>query len=301
VSVSPSMSVRVAAQLLRRLHPWSGLARITNLPWLRKACSRSDDEVVATLRNGIRMPVRVSDFNGRMLFLFGQTDPKVIRVCQAFLGEGDVFLDIGANHGEVGLLCADVDAVQHEVHLFEPIPELARKIADVIDGHDLRRVRVHSCGLGRRNARLPLVFNSSHTGKAKVMPSQNKGTASIEIPIRSVEDVLGELAAGRRMAAKVDVEGGEGEIVPALLDWPTTRFVVFEWEHLADGADFRSLVHDKGFELYGLEKRMLRPRLIPAERLDESISDVVAIRGSLTRTNLAGRRIDSLKRSDLRS
>ena len=296
IESKPPRVLQVLAYLCRRVHLWSGLARVTNLQILRKACVGVNGDVEAVLLNGIKMPVRLSDFNGRMLFLFGQTDPKVIRVCQSLLRAGDVFLDIGANHGEVGLLCACEGANSVEIHLFEPIPLLAQKIGEVIERHSLERVYVHACGLGRDNERKLLEINPSHTGKARIVPPSTASESSIEIQMRRVNDLLGEVAQSRSVVAKVDVEGAEGDIVPSLLDWPGTRAVVFEWEHLPDHAGFRGLVHDHGFSMYGLEKRAYRPRLIPADAVDAAVSDVVAVRSSLFPNDLAWHRIDSLAR-----
>lgn len=291
--------LRVASTVLRRAPVWSGFARITNLGWIRRAALGCDEEIDTELRNGVVVSARISDFNGRMLYLFGQTDPKVIRVCSALLGPEDVFLDIGANHGEVGLLCGRNQAGDREVHLFEPLPQLAASIEASARRHGMSRVEVHACGLGPADETLPIRFDSGHTGKASVVGTEEATSDALRVPIRETLSVLREIGEDRPVGAKVDVEGGEAAIVPPLLEWPQTRFVVFEWEHLPEPGEFLAKVQSLGFEVYGLEKRLFAPRLVPATRLDRTISDVVAVRRALLRNDLSGRRISSLDRRDL--
>jgi hypothetical protein len=59
--------------------------------------------IVATLRDGAKITVDPSDYDGRILYLFGANDIKVSMNANAFLRSGDVFLDIGANYSAIGL------------------------------------------------------------------------------------------------------------------------------------------------------------------------------------------------------
>jgi hypothetical protein len=79
---------------------------------------------------------------------------------------------------------------------------------------------------------------------------------------------------------KIDVEGAEPQILSGLLPRREVRFVLFE------AANNQSTLHElflsNDFELFGLERTLMRPRVTRIGSLAElgRFHDVVAVRGT---------------------
>jgi FkbM family methyltransferase len=241
------------------------------------------DERFAILRNGLKLPVRLSDYNGRMLYLFGTPDPKVICVCRTLLHQGDLFLDIGANYGTVGLLSHDVLGKDGAIHFVEPQPELSNIIRDAIQSISIPNAHIHNCGMWDEDGELTLMKPYKHTGAASISDSRSSDSTngeSIRVPVRAIDAFIDEHVGGRPFAAKVDVEGAEPRILPAILAHPTLRFVLFECniQEVRDHA--WELISDKKLAFFGLSKHLFVTRLKAICTRDEleRVHDVVAVR-----------------------
>lgn len=233
----------------------------------------------AKLRNGIELPVRLSDYNGRMLYLFGTPDPKVITVCRTLLRPSDVFLDIGANFGTVGLLSHDAVGAGGAVHFVEPQPELARIIGDATASLPVETVKVHNCGIWDSDGELTLSIPDKHTGAASLAVSAQNGS-SITVPVRAIDSFLSETAGDRPFGAKVDVEGAEPRILPSILNHPGLRFVLFEC-NIPEVRDHAWDLASQGkLAFFGLSKHLFSIRLKSVRSREEldRIHDVLAVR-----------------------
>ncbi len=232
----------------------------------------------AVLRNGIRLPVRLSDYNGRMLYLFGTPDPKIITICRSLLRPGDVFLDIGANFGTVGLLSADKLGAQGELHFVEPQPELCAAIRDGIAQANIPNASVHNCGMWDEDGELELSRLREHTGAASFANKVEDGE-KFTVPVLSTQTFLREQVRGRAFAAKVDVEGAEPKILPVLLSDPNLRFLLFECNNPAVREHTWELIQSKQISFLVIMKHLLstRLRLVESKSELERAHDVLAV------------------------
>src|SRR5688572_9155129 len=124
----------------------SGTARLSAHPFVRWSC-RGLSVLPTRLRNGLEIEVDARDYNGRMLLMSGTVDPKIVEVCRSLIQQGDVFFDVGANYGVVGLSCADLVGASGEVHFFEPQKELCDRIRRAASGIREASCTIHECGL----------------------------------------------------------------------------------------------------------------------------------------------------------
>lgn len=243
--------------------------------------SRMTEQRTAVLRNGICLPVRLSDYNGRMLYLFGTPDPKIITVCRSLLRPGDVMLDIGANFGTVGLLTHDRLGETGALHFVEPQPELCAAIEKGVDQRKIPNAHIHNCGMWDEDGELTLSRPKAHTGAAS-FAVENNNAECFTVPVRSADSFLDEHVGDRPFAAKIDVEGAEPRILPSVLSRPSLRFALFEcnvpsvrehaWTHIQEG----QLV------FFTIRKHLLRTRLHPIRTQQELgwAHDVLAVRCS---------------------
>jgi len=237
---------------------------------------RHDEAVTARLRSGALLPVHLNDYNVRMLFFYGTVDPKIIKTCRALLRPGDALLDIGANHGAVGLLCADVLGTNGAVHFVEPQPDLCEGIRAAASA--LRcRTEVHQIGLLDEAGEFELQTAAHHSGAASLVdgPSGSVGD-SIRVRVREIGEFLDETVGDRPFGAKVDIEGAEMRILPQIIERPGLRFLLFECNRDSTRLFVRDAILARAAErsaaVYGLEDRMFRVRLKPI-RDDQTLAE----------------------------
>jgi len=196
------------------------------------------------------------------------------------LNPGDVFLDIGANFGTVGLLSHTSVEPGGAMHFVEPQPELCKVIRDAIESGSIKSAQVHNCGMWDEDGELTLNKPDQHTGAASISDSGSDSSgSSIQVPVRAVEPFLKETVDGRSFGAKVDVEGAEPRILPAILAHSSLRFVLFECnipevrEHAWD------LISNKKLAFFGLRKNLFTTRLFAIHTREEldRVHDVLAV------------------------
>lgn len=124
------------------------------------------------------------------------------------LKPGDVVIDVGSYKGNWAIEMADTYGVT--VHCFEPHPVFARQIEDRFAERD--DIIAHGYALGRGDGVLSLSDDQRTSSPLAVSGSMVSGE------VRAVVDVFDELGLDRVAVMKVNSEGGEYELLPALLD-----------------------------------------------------------------------------------
>lgn len=269
--------LKMLVEVCHQVPVFSGLSKISSLTLVHQLVGGITDERIARLRNGLRVRVNLKDFNGRQLFLFGTTDPKIIAVCRALLREGDCFVDVGANHGAVGLLCADAVGPNGTVHMFEPQPDLCVRIRECIAESILSWVHLHQVGLMDRDALILFQIPTNHSGRGScVFP--NIAEEHVSLPVRDVSSILPTIIGQRQFAVKLDVEGAEMTILPQLAAMSGLRFVICEC--ITGYLDIYKVLRDAGFEVFGIPKTIfhLRLRRIQNPANLRHYSDLLAVR-----------------------
>lgn len=250
-----------------------GHARVAKHPLVTRLFRHSKRELTARLKNGVRLPVDVTDYDGRMLFLFGSANPNITNACRALLRPGDCFLDVGANCGGVGFLCHDVVGPTGEIHLFEPQPELCDRMQRSLRENGLSNIHVHEIGLLDRDEQLSLARTPSHSGMASFVRNV-PGNDAIIVPVRDASEYVPNIVGQRTVGAKLDIEGAEHLVLPALLRLPGLCFVVLECRDAIVRRGVWDSVRASGMVLYGFpQKSQPRNRLVltPIRSLEQMV------------------------------
>lgn len=261
--------VSVIARLYHALPIMGGQTRLSRNGVIERLLADVKGPVEARLWDGTRMLVDPHDHDGRILFLFGTNDIKVSRNIRVFLKPGDVFLDIGANHGSVGFYAADAVGPAGAVHLFEPQRRIADRVEAAIAGARYRNVTLHRCGLLDIDTTLQLHVPSDHSGSATFAEAFVSDAFDMHetCPVREIGGYVGPLVAGRPFGAKLDIEGAEPRVMPWLLAQPNLRFLIFEGSRNADA--LYEMVRGSGLALFGLKRTVLQLRLGRIDRAED--------------------------------
>ncbi|MEM7694283.1 MAG: FkbM family methyltransferase [Pseudomonadota bacterium] len=282
----PAGTLRRAAawplrRALRAIKPNAGLTALSMNPLVAALVAGTSGPVVAKMADGTPIAVDLDDYHGRILWLTGSNDYKVSRTVNALLSPGDVFLDIGANHGTVGFAARHAVGPAGAVHLFEPQPYLCNRVADALAASGARNVTLHRAALFDADGAMILRVPSEHSGRATLLPElieETDGWATVRVATRAAGATVAPLVAGRPFGLKIDVEGAEPPILSALLPFPNLKFAAFEGDRNEEWLFDAFSGH--GFAIFGMVRSLLRPQVARVRSLSEwgAFHDFVAVR-----------------------
>lgn len=270
------------ATLLRLLTPNSGLTRLSFNRPVNRLFGAVPKVLPTVTAEGVKIDVDVTDYHGRILWLFGSNDFKVSRTVNALLEPTRILLDIGANYSTIGLSAAHAMGGKGSVHLFEPQPGLAAVVRRAIAGAGLdSQVTLHEVALFDSDGTMELSVPSHHSGMSSLVRSAPEGT-SVMVAVKSTRPYLEPLVQGQSFGVKIDIEGAEPSVLPGLFEMGTMRFCVFE------GANHQQVLLDlfrgADFEIFGLCRTIFSVRVQHVSTIEEfrKFHDFVAIKASGT-------------------
>ena len=156
------------------------------------------------------------------------------------LPDGAVVLDVGAFVGEWSERVLDrADRTGRrplEIHAFEPVPNAIRQLRRNLGEEP--RVHVHEYGLGGGDREEDLVV--SGPGSSVCAPAEAEAVLGrTRVPIRDVDAALTALGVDGVALAKVNIEGGEFELIDRLhaTGWlPRIRCFIVQFHEFAPAA-----------------------------------------------------------------
>jgi len=210
----------------RRLWRWRRPARLYRSVVGRYADRlRSAGREFRTLAVGGRaLALDVTEFTTLPMYFGGITyEPQTTEFVRAHLAPGDVFVDVGANHGYFTLLAAALVGERGGVFSFEPNPDTRARLAVHVARNGFEsRVTVESAALcdTAGSGRLYLSRWPANSGITSLTPSPENladGGLSPEHTIDVDTDTFDAWRAGRKVGriaiVKMDAEGAEDLIV----------------------------------------------------------------------------------------
>lgn len=274
------MLLPIIAAIYRRLPIRSGLTRLSFNRPINHLFAGKASTMRGTLRDGSAIDVDVSDYHGRILYLFGTNDIKVSMTAEALSRAGNVFLDIGANYSTIGLAVARVVGANGRVHLFEPQQRIADPVRAAIRSGEYDNVELHQLGLMDVDGSFTISAPANHSGRATFVEHEDSGdfTPVEECQVRAIETYVAPLVADKPFGAKLDIEGSEPLVMPWLVAQPNLRFLIFEAAH--HHQKLYDQVTGAGLKLFGLNRAPFRLRLTRVDKFSEmeAFHDFVAVR-----------------------
>ena len=126
----------------------------------------------------------------------------------------DVILDIGANSGLFSLVAAKANPNAHII-AFDILPEAYHILTDNLMLNDLfDKVEIRLMGLGGKREAFyaPFGHMTSEMPTALSLDSKMTDTTKIRVPIKTFDEICYPRFVGKRLCAKIDVEGTEADI-----------------------------------------------------------------------------------------
>lgn len=132
-----------------------------------------------------------------------------------FVQPGMTVLDIGAHHGFYTLLLSRVTGSRGMVFSFEPSPRERKALLRHVGLNRCKNVEVQALALGAEKKEAELyVVEGGETGCNSLRPPVVlSGTSRVRVPVIRLDDWISELKLDRVHFIKLDVEGGELEVL----------------------------------------------------------------------------------------
>lgn len=177
-----------------------------------------------------------------------KNDEEFVR---GFLDPGDVFVDVGANIGNLALAAASVSAPDGEVHAIEPHPRIHSYLERNIQLNKFENVHTYNVAVGAEGG------EKSLTDKRSDDTNRLDGSrGEISVRVSSLDQLLAERIEEVKLL-KIDVEGYEPHIIQGSKQiLSCTDAVYFEvWQrHLQrvgwSASELLSLLREHGFQSF---------------------------------------------------
>ena len=258
---------RLVAAILHRYPLISGAGRIANSRFALALAGEMNGTEWARTSSGALVMTPLDDYSGRVTYLVGDIDPAVSRLCGMLLRPGDVALDIGANIGIVTMLMARLVGDTGRVHAFEPNPNAADMLHASVERNDLSNVKLHRVALGSHGGLMTLVVPFGNIGGASLVDRGEAGV-SVDVPVRTLTEMLSRADIPSIRLAKIDVEGYERDVLAGargLFEHVLPDAIISECWGL-ESADGKALTSDLvalGYEVFVIARTLIRLRLVP--------------------------------------
>jgi FkbM family methyltransferase len=145
---------------------------------------------------------------------FAAANPDRHLVMDAELDANSVVFDVG---GHVGNWTSKVlERYGARVHLFEPNPRSLAVLQERFVGDS--RVHCHPFGIAGRDQTARLTLSDMGSSTHATSPSCQRAEQSVEISLRDVQHVFAELGVSTVDLIKINIEGGEYELLERMLD-----------------------------------------------------------------------------------
>ncbi len=133
--------------------------------------------------------------------------PQVLR---HFIGPGDAFIDVGANHGTFSLVASALVGKEGRVIAIEPQPRLAKLLTQAL-AQSPAPFEVHQVACGDRREEIEFYIPRATSGAAgRFAPySAISDHRAIKVAMRGLDEIIDWRRLPRRVFIKVDVEGSE--------------------------------------------------------------------------------------------
>jgi FkbM family methyltransferase len=136
-------------------------------------------------------------------------EDDVNRLILKSLGEGDVFIDVGANIGYYSILAARIVGKQGQVIALEPVPNTVKVLNLNIKLNNLKNIKIIPEAAWSNSARLKLYVPEGCYGWAS--PIKRPGSKSLTVHAVPLDDVSEKIPAIKLL--KIDVEGSEYHVI----------------------------------------------------------------------------------------
>ncbi len=204
--------MRVVTKEIRRIP-----GAILFLEMLRRFYLQTNQDVlIGDFDGNIKLRVTLNEHIGSQIFWYGSYNRDILIVLNKILRAGMVFLDLGANIGEIALYAAKHVGLTGNVYAFEPVPTLAQRLRSNAELNGFHRLGVVEQGVGSHAGTYPIFMEGrpfsdglTNYGLASFYQTDKSAQCLGEVEVTTLDAWTQEEQLKRVDVIKVDIEGGE--------------------------------------------------------------------------------------------
>ncbi len=202
---------------LVRLVPDWPLVKQAAFPLRRLARKRLRGSVDAELwGHKLRFEARGNISEGRLLFMPAKWDREERAAIARHAGPGMVFLDVGCNFGGYTWWVLSLLGDRCRVVALEPDPELNTRLRFNLATNGCGNVTVLPYAAGEADGTAILHINEGNRGENTLLETADgPKSRAVQVPLRTLCGVLGEVGVDRVDILKIDIEGLEPPVLRA--------------------------------------------------------------------------------------
>lgn len=150
----------------------------------------------------------------RTIFETGTYEAGTLHVLQEILGDGDVFLDVGANVGLMSLLAATRVGASGQVHSFEPVPDINRLLRASVAVNAYANITIHKTGVGSSPSHTRIFSRTAVNRGSATLLGPGDSSPGFDIQVDTIDRFAAQQLGDKPIALiKIDVEGWELEVL----------------------------------------------------------------------------------------
>jgi FkbM family methyltransferase len=169
----------------------------------------------------IRFVCDLHDAIAREACFMGYYEPQETALVRHLLRPGMCFVDVGANWGYYTLLAADIVGNDGRVVALEPHPELFRCLEANVSRNGLPQVVALRVAVADSEGEMNLAGfadEAENSGISRLTEKPEAGVQNFRVRTRLLENLLDECGVDVVDLLKMDIEGGEGVVLPTMRD-----------------------------------------------------------------------------------
>jgi FkbM family methyltransferase len=170
--------------------------------------------------NGAKLYADTSDHVAKGISINGEYEPEVTEKIIQYTNNGDIAVDIGGHIGHHSVTMRQRVGSEGSVWVFEPNPKNAKYISKTIEQNRWDNVELFEIALSDvESSDQILINNSKNTGMAKLNELNNSEMNrdnKFEVKTKKLSNILNENNPGEIDLLKMDIEGGERNVIADL-------------------------------------------------------------------------------------
>lgn len=163
-------------------------------------------------RDGIRYRLDISDIVDWFIY-FGFRETSRIKLYN-LIGQGRVFIDVGANIGDVSMHAAQILKGKGKVIALEPDPDNYKRLMANLAVNSFENIQPFNLGAGRSSGNYTIhSVSPGNAGMNRILPEGDRRPDGRQITLTTLDQLITELALSEIDLIKIDTEGFEMNVL----------------------------------------------------------------------------------------
>lgn len=203
-------------------------------------------------------------------------EPHVTGILDTHLGEGGLFVDIGANIGVHTVYAAHKVGRTGQCIAFEPNPHSYKRLSQQIALNQLENVTVHHTALGNDVGTVVLQgCNDENVGSS--LRTSKADDDGCEVPLNPADNYLADIPQQQQGICKIDVEGYEHQVLLGLVGFiashPNMSYIVEVTDEWLKASGSSSNILFEFFREHNFHPHYIDPVNASLRALDNALPD----------------------------